>query len=103
MRTDLKAEDWGRGDDEKGAWSDDHIIPVTAFGRTEEDQLSRCIDVAIYSAIFACGEDIDISKIFASFWRRCDADVHIYCTWTSTYCTVLSDDNPWKIPEVMVR
>ena len=41
MHTDLKAEDWGRGADEKGAWSDDHIIPVAAFGRTEEDQL-RC-------------------------------------------------------------
>ena len=38
---ELTAEGWGKGRDEDGAWSDDHIIPKTAYGATEEDML-RC-------------------------------------------------------------
>jgi len=37
----LTAEGWGKGRDEHGAWTDDHIIPKTAYGATEEDML-RC-------------------------------------------------------------
>ena len=39
--TELTAEGWGKGRDEDGAWTDDHIIPKTAYGATEEDML-RC-------------------------------------------------------------
>ena len=33
--------EYGKGRDEDGAWTDDHIIPKTAYGATEEDML-RC-------------------------------------------------------------
>jgi hypothetical protein len=67
VRSALAVNKWGRGPDDKGWWSDEHIKPVSAYQMTEEAMLC-CMNYRNRRPLGVCAAG---SQLVLPALRRC--------------------------------